>query len=1583
MQRTMFRVVCGILVAGLFPSAAHAQLVTAPGPGRAPEVRVIEPSGAERTFMAYTPGFFGGVRVALGDVNGDGVRDIITAPGPGGGPHVRIWSGVDLTEIGGFFAYTPAFAGGVYVAAGDVDGDGHADIITGAGAGGGPHVRIWSGATFTEIGGFFAYNPAFAGGVRVATGDVNGDGREDIITAPGAGGGPHVRVWSGSDLSEIFGFFAYDPAFAGGVSVAAADIDGDGRADIITGAGAGGGPHVRIWSGMTFAEIGGFFAFEPTFTGGVVVGAVDLTTDERPDVVVGVAGGGPPVVAVWNGTDLSFIGALLAYEEPFNGGVFVGSVGSMPGLRFTSATSTTFTAGSAGTFSVTTAGGNDVPALSVTGTLPAGVTFTDNGNRTATLAGTPGATTGGAYNLVISADNGTDPAVTQNFTLTVNQAPAITSAASAAFSVGTPGTFTVTTTGFPTPTISSTVGLPTGVTLTDNGNGTATIAGTPASGTGGTYPITITAMNGVGSVATQSFTLTVSGGPAITSANTTTFTVGSAGSFTVTSIGSPTPALSVTGSLPTGVTFADNGNGTATLSGTPAAATGAAYALTFTASNGVLPNATQNFTLTVNQAPAVTSGNATSFTIGVPGSFSVTTTAFPTATLAQGGAALPTGVTFVDNLNGTGTLSGTPSAGTAGPYALTFTASNGVGSPAVQSFTLTVACVAITVSPAAGALPGATFQQAYSQTFTALGGSSHTFSITAGALPSGLTLATNGALTGSPTTTGNFSFTVTANSFGCTGSTAYTLAVTPDAQNEAFNNGVGNTQYVVSPTPSSGTPAVLATGTVLSNDTGVGSLTAGPASISTANGGDVALGSDGSFVYTPAVGFAGPSDTFVYTLTDQNGMTDTATVTINLSGVIWFVNSAGPNGDGRSNSPFHNVASAETPSLPGQTIYVHTGAPGGLTPGAIVLKPSQTLWGAGLPFSMNGLSIPFTGYPTILGTITLANDVLVSSVRINSSTGPAIAGANLTGTEQLSAVNILGGTSGIILSNIGGTVAFSTVGVANLSTGPSFQVNGGNGTLFGRLEITNTLGRSVDIQNKTGGTVLIGSPISDTGLGVFLNNNSGTQFVFEGGLNLSTGANAAFTAMNSGTLIINQDNGVVNTLTTTTGIALQILNTTIGSDGVTFRSISSNGAANGIVLTNTGPLAGLTVTGNATAGSGGTIQSSTNAGVALTTTGPVAISLMNVQNGLDDGIRGANVAGFSLTDVNVTSNGNASGHSGIELTELTGTASMTNTVVTGSANHNVRVANTSGTLTSFNVSGSTFGTTNAIIGGDGFLVENNGTGAMTVSISGSTFVDNRGNHFHATTDATATGSLNVTLNNNTLSTTGANDPNVIGGGIRIAPSGSADVTFTITNNNIQQAFDHAINVNQGAASTAAASLVGAISTNVIGAPADVDSGSESGTGINATSGGAGATTIAITNNQVYQYGNPFGIHVDNQGSSTMNATVTGNTVANPGTFAINGIHVNAGAVAGDSGFLCVAVSGNAAAGSGPDVNTDIRLRQRFNTTIQLPGYSGANSDTTAVNVFVAGNNAGTDVNSVHNVGGGGGGFVGGAGCITP
>jgi hypothetical protein len=254
-------------------------------------------------------------------------------------------------------------------------------------------------------------------------------------------------------------------------------------------------------------------------------------------------------------------------------------------------------------------------------------------------------------------------------------APSITSASSTTFTVGALGTFSVVASGTPAPTFSETGALPSGVTLSTSG----LLSGTPASGTGGSYPISISASNGIGSPATQSFTLTVDQGPAITSGASTTFTVGTAGSFSATASGFPAPTFSETGTLPSGVTMSTSG----LLSGTPGGGTGGTYPLTITASNGIGSPAAQTFTLTVNEAPAITSANNTTFTQGIPGTFTVAATGYPSATLSESGA-LPTGVTFTG-----GVLSGTP-AGLTGSYPITITAANGVGSGATQNFTLNV-----------------------------------------------------------------------------------------------------------------------------------------------------------------------------------------------------------------------------------------------------------------------------------------------------------------------------------------------------------------------------------------------------------------------------------------------------------------------------------------------------------------------------------------------------------------------------------------------------------------------------------------------------------------------------------------------------------------------------------------------------------------------------------------------------------------------------------------------------------------------------------------------------------------------------
>src|SRR5262249_13615059 len=199
--------------------------------------------------------------VALGDVNGDGRDEIITGPGLGGGPQVNVFdaSGDRLASL---FAYDPSFRGGVRGAAGGVDGSGVAGIVTRPRSGGGRNVRRFrlppGTGTPTQVGSFFAYAPSFTGGVYVAAGDVTGDGVEDIVTGPGPGGGPQVGVFTPGG-TPVASFYAYDPSFRGGVRVAAADLTGDGVAEVVTGPGSGGGPQVRVDSLPSTTPLASFY----------------------------------------------------------------------------------------------------------------------------------------------------------------------------------------------------------------------------------------------------------------------------------------------------------------------------------------------------------------------------------------------------------------------------------------------------------------------------------------------------------------------------------------------------------------------------------------------------------------------------------------------------------------------------------------------------------------------------------------------------------------------------------------------------------------------------------------------------------------------------------------------------------------------------------------------------------------------------------------------------------------------------------------------------------------------------------------------------------------------------------------------------------------------------------------------------------------------------------------------------------------------------------------------------------------------------------------------------------------------------
>jgi autotransporter-associated beta strand protein len=290
--------------------------------------------GRIRTILAYEASFRGGVRVVTTDMSGDGIPDVITAPGVGGGPVIRIWDGDDGHLMREFNAYDPAFRGGVWIAASRINNDGRDDIITGAGPGGGPHVRVFDGITDAPISSFFAFDANFRGGVSVAGTDgisihfsfIPGS----VVAGAGAGGVPVVRTFDGLTGDPRTAFFAYDPAFRGGVNVATGNLVGVD--DIATAPMSNGGPHVRVFAshqngtiqpGQPLAE---FFAYDASFFGGVNIGIRPLGFNHPDTLITGAGAGGGPHVETW-----SFLTStptrelnLFAFDPSFTGGIFVG-----------------------------------------------------------------------------------------------------------------------------------------------------------------------------------------------------------------------------------------------------------------------------------------------------------------------------------------------------------------------------------------------------------------------------------------------------------------------------------------------------------------------------------------------------------------------------------------------------------------------------------------------------------------------------------------------------------------------------------------------------------------------------------------------------------------------------------------------------------------------------------------------------------------------------------------------------------------------------------------------------------------------------------------------------------------------------------------------------------------------------------------------------------------------------------------------------------------------------------------------------------------------------------------------------------
>ena len=347
--------VVGSAPAGFVGSGAGVVLAGGEANGT---VRVLTPTdgvyAVSGTMAAYA-GFGGSVRSAVADVNGDGTPDYITAAGPGGAPAVTVFDGKTGNAVLNFLAFEPSFAGGLFVTAADLDGDGRAEVVATPDQGGGGRVVVYGlapgGGAVARASFFGIDDPNFRGGARVAAGDFNNDDTPDLVVTAGFLGGPRAAIFNGKSIltgnpfrliSDFFAFPGTDAeTLRNGVFVTAGDVDGDGFAELVFGGGPGGAPRVLALSGakVSNGDVAGaqaspvsnfFVAGNADDRGGVRLTTTDADGDGKADVVVGSGEGSPSKVRIYLGKNFIGAGEPSAFQDldPFgttlSGGVFVG-----------------------------------------------------------------------------------------------------------------------------------------------------------------------------------------------------------------------------------------------------------------------------------------------------------------------------------------------------------------------------------------------------------------------------------------------------------------------------------------------------------------------------------------------------------------------------------------------------------------------------------------------------------------------------------------------------------------------------------------------------------------------------------------------------------------------------------------------------------------------------------------------------------------------------------------------------------------------------------------------------------------------------------------------------------------------------------------------------------------------------------------------------------------------------------------------------------------------------------------------------------------------------------------------------------
>ncbi len=1248
--------------------------------------------------------------------------------------------------------------------------------------------------------------------------------------------------------------------------------------------------------------------------------AFDFTAEGHPEADIGIDGTLPTGVSFdagsgsLSGTPEAGSGAAYALVVTASNGIgadaeqdFTLSVDEAPTI--TSADSLGCEVGEDCTFTFA-ADGYPEPSFSLPG-LPAGLSLDAASGE---LTGQPDAGTGGEYDLVLEASN-SEGSDSQDITLTIGQAPEITSADSLSCEVGQACSFTLTAEGFPEPDFEL-PGLPSGLSL-DAASGELT--GTPEAGTGEVYALTATANNSVGSDS-QAFELTVDEAPSITSAASHTCQVGESCSFTFQADGHPDPDFSIAEPLPDGLSLdATSGQ----LSGTPAGDAGGVYELTLTAANGIAPDADQTFTLTIEQSPQITSPAVLDCEVGSSCSLTLAADGFPAPTLEVSGP-LPDGVTF----DGTDTIAGTPDAGSGAEYALTVTAANGVAPDDSQSLSLTVDESPVANDDPDGGIPADSspgsvpYHGAFESELVVTAADGVLANDVAGYPEAAITTPNPSAGNGSVSLAGDGSFVYTPDD-GFTGLDDFeycienaevtscatvTVAVgeRPTASDDDFPDTlIGNT----------GIDTARSSGYSLFDLAGGDAISV---SLVGTSDGDAGIDSaSGTFSFDPAAGFNGTA-TLEYQVSNGFAETATGTVSFAVDDMVWYYdNTATSGGDGRLSAPFDSLAGASAASA-GDIHFVHTG--GADYTGGIGLLNGQVLMGqdsAGLLSTFLTPPVPddselpsAAGRPVIANAggagVTLAPDNTLTGFDIGATSGFGLSGSNFgtlaiddvsitgsgpgvsleTGTvtgSGFDAVNATSGAHGIILTDVDGNVALGSGAVGGATTA-ALEIDGGSADVsFGGSLEPGSGGRPVLVVNKTGGLVELTGPVSSTADGLRLADNGGSTIRLAGGLDLATGANPAFEASEGGIVEVCDDNpcdpaavgALVNTLETTTAAALDIENTTIGGNNLEFRSISAgtaaSGPASGIVLMNTGSDGGLKVRGSGSAGSGGTIENAGDSGVVLVDTGGVALAGMTITGSATHGIDGTSVADFELADAEISDNGDEANEEGLNFVNLSGAVSLVDVNATGNAYNNLRIDNDSGTLSTLDISGGSFSSNDPAIGNHGILITPRGTAVIdSVVLDGVTLSDNWSIGMQvATSDSASVNALvvaNSTITDNEL-------------GLDFSKAQQSSISFDIDGNQFTGQNSHGLNVFTAAGAGTTGSLDGLIRNNSVGSIGSPGSGSVIGNCLRVNVNGDTDAAVRVEGNTLYECPNGRGLEViGRNGTGGLDITVVDNEI---------------------------------------------------------------------------------------------------------